>query len=117
MRHAVLILAISGLFLANSGPAKADLIALHQGTTDPTTPAEGFAPFGIVSAGPLANDLGLPAWSVNSVSLNNQAFNCLIGPRFPQSPRAPSQRRASSLIFISNSRRPPRIAALPFHRV
>jgi hypothetical protein len=67
------------LFLTGSeGTVRADLIAEHQGATDPTT--EGFSlwPFnGGISTSALSNDMGLPAWSITSTPPGSQqaAYN------------------------------------------
>jgi hypothetical protein len=51
------------VFPAN--PARADVLIAHTGATDPV--AEGFSPgpyLGVSTVAPLANDLGLRAWSI-----------------------------------------------------
>jgi hypothetical protein len=65
MRRVFWILPALAMFLGEATPAAADLLAAHQGATDPTT--EGFSTVTVGSpstTGPLTNDLGLPAWSI-----------------------------------------------------
>lgn len=70
-------LAMFGLsFVAvNHNAAQADVVALHQGATDPTT--EGFSfssAFGASSVGRVTNDLGsgTNAWNISSLTPNTQ---------------------------------------------
>ncbi len=66
---AAMILLTIGLESARAG----QILAVHQRDTDPTT--EGFTPMQFVgssSVGPMANDLGLPAWQITGLSQSSQ---------------------------------------------
>ena len=61
--------AVLGLVTANTMQAEAATIALHQGSSNPTS--EGFGLFsfnGGISASPISNDMGLAAWSITSTT-------------------------------------------------
>jgi hypothetical protein len=66
MKHFVWTL-LGGLILAAiAGPAKADFLIQHQGSTNPLTEGFGTVSFGASSTtGPLSNDLGLAAWQIS----------------------------------------------------
>jgi hypothetical protein len=69
------------LLLGGAGRAKADLIASHQGATDPTTEGFGLWPFnGGISTSAISNDMGLPAWSITSTPPGSQqaAYNATL---------------------------------------
>jgi PEP-CTERM motif len=65
---------LGSLFLAGwQQAARADLIGMHSGTTDPLT--EGFTTFSFGSGsseGPIPNDLGKPAWSIAGSAQDSQ---------------------------------------------
>jgi len=67
------ILATTFLMLGTGRCMAGQILAVHQGDTDPTT--EGFTARPVVgtsSVGPLANDLGLPAWQIAGASRSSQ---------------------------------------------
>ena len=73
MRYLLLILAATVLVIVETSRAEAGIIASAEGMTNPTT--EGFTTvtFGASStAGPLSNDLGLPAWSITGSGQSSQ---------------------------------------------
>ncbi len=72
MKRAILMLAALAL-LGVVGSAKAEIISLHQGTTDPTTEAfTGISFSNASTTGPLANDLGLPAQFIQGSAQSSQ---------------------------------------------
>jgi hypothetical protein len=73
MRHLFLILIATAFVFEEARRAEAGIIASHQGATDPNT--EGFTgtnTIGSSTFGPLANDLGLPAWRITGSAQNSQ---------------------------------------------
>ncbi|HKM52771.1 MAG TPA: hypothetical protein VJY33_05120, partial [Isosphaeraceae bacterium] len=73
MRHSFLVLVATALLIEGARHAEAGIIASHQGTTNPIT--EGFTTFtygGSSTTGPLANDLGLPAWQITGSAQSSQ---------------------------------------------
>jgi len=73
MRRLLLILVATALVVVEARRAEAGIIASHQGATDPNT--EGFTGTAVVGSstvGPLANDLGLPAWRVTGLAQSSQ---------------------------------------------
>ena len=97
MRHSrrVAISILAAVILLASGASRAragQVLALHQGATDPTT--EGFTAgprVGSWAVGPLANDLGLPAWKITSLSLSSQYAYVAPGLTSPQLAEIASQ--------------------------
>ncbi len=79
------ILIVCLLFAgAATSTAKADFVYTHLGDTDPVT--EGFTGFHIFGApstfGPIANDLGNPAWSITGTGQSSQ-YAFASGPLSP----------------------------------
>src|SRR5262249_13305764 len=82
------IAAAMAIALGLAWEAKASVIIIHQGDTDPTTENFGLWPFnGGITTSPLANDLGLAAWQIsNTGSTNEQAFYNQLGGTGPFDP-------------------------------
>ena len=73
MRQLLLILVATALVFAEARRAEAGILYSYQGATDPTT--EGFAVVTILApstVGPLASDLGLPAWRITGSAQSSQ---------------------------------------------
>ncbi len=69
-----LLVGIAALWaMPRSARAQTSFIIAHNGSTDPTT--EGFTPaagVGVSTAGPIADDMGLAAWSIAGSATNSQ---------------------------------------------
>ena len=70
----ILFIGIAALWaMPRSARAQTSFIIAHNGSTDPTT--EGFTPaagVGVSTAGPIADDMGLAAWSIAGSATNSQ---------------------------------------------
>jgi len=72
-QNRLLVGAICAIAIGASADAKAEIIAVHSGSSDPTT--EGFivaACCGSSTVGPISNDLGLNVWSITGLSTASQ---------------------------------------------
>jgi hypothetical protein len=73
MKRALWIVPALAVFLGEATPAAADLIASHQGTTNPTSEGFGvYSGYSSTTTGPLANDQGLPAWRVTGTGQDSE---------------------------------------------
>ena len=74
IRGAVALVGVGAAVAGLVGSAKANVIAEYQANADPTT--EGFTTVinfgGSSTTGPIANDLGLPAWSIVGSTQSSQ---------------------------------------------
>jgi hypothetical protein len=73
-RTSTALIIIASLLMAGlAGRARADVIGLHSGMTDPLTEGFSTVSFGASStAGPISNDLGKPAWSIAGTAQSSQ---------------------------------------------